>query len=417
MEKYKGIAKDILKSVRTDENNPNWEKIIARDIELYKRENEVRTEFERDFTRILFSNAYKRLKHKTQVIFSPKNDHICTRIEHVNHVESISYTIGKELGLNTELIKAIAVAHDIGHGPFGHKGERILNSISKKDIGKSFWHEKNGVFLADYFELLEDPKGNKRNLSLTYGVRDGIISHCGEVDQNSIKPRKEYIDLEKDYNHVAEYEPFTWEGCVVKISDKISYIGRDIEDALDLNILSDKELDELKEILNINDEGYDVLNNTNIIGDLIGDLLNNSSIEKGLSFSKEGLNLMNNIKAFNYKYIYCSPKVIQSDDYFNLVINKIYDTLKSLYNEEEKRVQIKEKERLYGNIIKEFLDWLIQYTDSDIDFETKKDKSQFINKKIFDLTKKEDYYEAIIIYISGMTDNKAIETFNSIISF
>ena len=104
----------------------------------------MRSEFERDYTRIIHSTAYRRLKHKTQVFFSPENDHICTRIEHVTHVESISYTIAKNLGLNTELTKAIAVAHDVGHSPFGHEGEKILSEISNKDLGISFWHEKMG---------------------------------------------------------------------------------------------------------------------------------------------------------------------------------------------------------------------------------------------------------------------------------
>ena len=91
---------------------------ISRLHHLYSRDNDIRSEFERDFTRVIHSNAYRRLKHKTQVFYSPQNDHICTRIEHVNHVESISYTIAHYLGLNEELTKAIAVSHDLGHSPF-----------------------------------------------------------------------------------------------------------------------------------------------------------------------------------------------------------------------------------------------------------------------------------------------------------
>ena len=112
--------------------NPKWEQIISRETPLYKRDNDIRDEFERDYGRIIHCNAYRRLKHKTQVFFSPENDHICTRIEHVTHVESISHTIAKYLGLNTELTKAIAVAHDLGHSPFGHEGEHILSEISKR---------------------------------------------------------------------------------------------------------------------------------------------------------------------------------------------------------------------------------------------------------------------------------------------
>lgn len=112
---------------------------------MYDRTNDIWSEFERDYTRIIHSNSYRRLKHKTQVFFSPENDHICTRIEHVTHVESISYSIANYLELNTELTKAIAVSHDLGHSPFGHSGEKILSELSKRDLGIPFWHEKNGT--------------------------------------------------------------------------------------------------------------------------------------------------------------------------------------------------------------------------------------------------------------------------------
>lgn len=169
--------------------------MIKREEKLYSRGNDIRSEFERDYTRVIHSNAYRRQKHKTQVFFSPENDHICTRIEHVTYVESISYTIAKYLGLNVELTRAIAIAHDIGHSPFGHQGEKILSEISKRDLGKTFWHEKNGLEFVDKIELLEDKSKNMQNLNLTYAVRDGIISHCGEIDENKLKPRDEYIDL------------------------------------------------------------------------------------------------------------------------------------------------------------------------------------------------------------------------------
>ena len=176
--------RNSLKTEAANESNPKWEKIIKRKHELYSRGNDIRSEFERDYTRIIHSLAFRRMRNKTQVFFSPTNDHICTRMEHVILVESISYTIANDLGLNTQLTKAIAMAHDIGHSPFGHQGERILSNISQRDIGEKFWHEKNGLNLVDKIEVLEDPSGNLQNLDLTYAVRDGIISHCGEIDEN-----------------------------------------------------------------------------------------------------------------------------------------------------------------------------------------------------------------------------------------
>ena len=231
--------KNEFEKYATNENNPKWQNSIKREKEIYKRKNDIRSEFERDYNRILHCNAYRRMKHKTQVFFSPENDHICTRIEHVMHVESVSYTIAKYLGLNTELTKAIATGHDIGHSPFGHEGERILSQISERDIGEKFWHERNGMEFVDKIELLEDINKNKQNLNLTYAVRDGIISHCGEIDENCLKPREENINL-NNYKVPNQYSPYTWEGCVVKISDKISYLGRDIEDAISLGILDER---------------------------------------------------------------------------------------------------------------------------------------------------------------------------------
>ena len=128
--------KDCLKNVAAHENNYKWKNITKRETELYPRGNDIRSEFERDYTRIIHSLAFRRMKHKTQVFFSPVNDHICTRMEHVILVESISDTIANYLGLNTKLTKAIAMAHDIGHSPFGHQGEKILSKISEREIGR-----------------------------------------------------------------------------------------------------------------------------------------------------------------------------------------------------------------------------------------------------------------------------------------
>lgn len=154
--------KDSFKNYAMNENNSKWENVISRLSPLDTRKTDIRSAFDRDYTRIIHSNAYRRLKHKTQVFFSPENDHICTRNEHVTHVESISYTIASYLGLNTELTKAIAVGHDLGHSPFGHEGERILSEISARDLGITFWHEKNGLDLVDSIELLDGHDGYKK---------------------------------------------------------------------------------------------------------------------------------------------------------------------------------------------------------------------------------------------------------------
>lgn len=218
------------------EANPGWEKLISRQIELYSRKDDVRSPFARDYTRILHSMAYRRLKHKTQVFFNIDNDHICTRMEHVSHVDSVSSTIAKALGLNEELTRAISIGHDLGHAPFGHQGEQVIRQLSEKYLHHGFWHEENGLRFVDKIELLEDNYKVSKNLDLTYAVRDGIISHCGEVDQNGIFPRGLTIPIE-DFDSPGKYQAVTWEGCVVKMADKIAYVGRDIEDAVNLGFL------------------------------------------------------------------------------------------------------------------------------------------------------------------------------------
>lgn len=397
--------RNSFSSVSMSNTNPKWNNTISRLSPLYSRNNDIRSEFERDFTRIIHSNAYRRLKHKTQVFYSPQNDHICTRIEHVNHVESISYTISHYLGLNDELTRAIAVSHDLGHSPFGHKGEKILDKICKRDLNSSFWHEKNGLFFIDNTELLEDNEGNKQNLNLTYGVRDGIISHCGEIDENSIKPREDFISLD-EYKYPNQFAPYTWEACVVKISDKISYIGRDIEDAVTLGIL-DEHLDKLYDLL-----GYTsgTINNTVIINNLIYDLCNNSSPDKGLCFSDQSLELMNKIKKFNYEYIYLSDILKPSDNYFSVVIEQIYNTLKNTYNGTKTFDQLHKLKKFYPNLVTRFIDWFNN-------FSTLGDRENLKNKVLFDIEKPNDYYFAIVLYIAGMTDKFAIDTYNEIIGF
>lgn len=400
MKKFENVAANSF--------NPKWNNILLRESPLYNRGNDIRSEFERDYTRIIHSTAYRRLKHKTQVFFSPESDHICTRIEHVTHVESISYTIANYLGLNTELTKAISVAHDLGHSPFGHEGERILSEISKRDLHCSFWHEKNGLNLVDSIDLLENSDRFKENLNLTYGVRDGIISHCGEIDENSLKPRNDFINL-NSYSYPNQYAPYTWEGCVVKISDKISYIGRDIEDAITLGLL-ENHLDELYELLQTS--STTPINNTVIINYLVNDLCKNSTPELGLHFSDEAFSLMNKIKTFNYLNIYTNDRLKPSVIYFKLVINEIYDTLKSCFDGKNTINNIKELSKISRKLSESFIGFVYSYYDYG-----NRDELHLKNKILFDINSEVDFYKCILFYISGMTDNFAIEIYNDIIGF
>ena len=395
-------------SVAATPSNPTWNNLISRKDELYKKVNDVRSEFERDYDRIIYCNAYRRLKHKTQVFFLPKNDHICTRIEHVNNVDATSYTIAKALGLNTTLTRAISISHDIGHSPFGHKGEQILNRICMENDLEAFWHERNGLNFVDNIELLTNVNNEEKNLNLTYAVRDGIISHCGEIDEISLKPRTEFIDLEKDYIKLNQYSPYTWEGCVVKISDKISYLGRDIEDAISMGIL-DSNLNELYDLLEQPRSAN--LNNTNIIGDLIADLCLNSSANEGLKFSTATFEKIKRLKQFNYKYIYKHKCMNPSERYFSLVLNEIFNTLNECYDGMNTLEKLNSIKPFYTKVIDTFIKWISCYWNIETD------RTHLKNKILYDMNNIKDYQTAIITYISGMTDSYAIETYNDIVKY
>ncbi|MCC3868162.1 deoxyguanosinetriphosphate triphosphohydrolase family protein [Terrisporobacter mayombei] len=393
----------------------NCKEAVLRQKELYSRNNDMRSEFERDYTRILHCLAYRRLKHKTQVFFNTQNDHICTRMEHVSHVESVSYIIAKALGLNFELTKAIATGHDLGHAPFGHEGENAIKKILEENLNYSFWHEKNGLKVVDKLELLQDNKGNLSNLNLTYAVRDGIICHCGEVDENGIFPRKNFIDLNTITNP-GQVQPYTWEGCVVKIADKIAYLGRDIEDALLLKIIS---RDDLKDVYELGHKyGQKIVNTSVIMHELMCDLIENSSIENGICFSHEKQNFIDSIKKFNYEKIYNNEKFSYYKKYANLVINSIFEELFKYYDKENTINNLQANiDKKYRFVLSDFKGWIIKYCDESI-FDTKDLKNSLNNVKVYGTLHSEKIYkEAIVDYISCMTDAYAIKCFNELICF
>ena len=411
------MSKGIFKNEAATENNPKWDELIARPSKLYSRNDDIRTPFARDYTRILHSMAYRRLKHKTQVFFNINNDHICTRMEHVAHVESVSSTIANYLGLNCELTKAIAIGHDLGHAPFGHQGETVIKKLCQKHLKETFWHERNGLRFVDEIELLEDNYKVSRNLDLTYAVRDGIISHCGEVDENGLKPRTELIDL-NTFNSPGQYQPATWEGCVVKLADKIAYVGRDIEDAINLGFLGEEEKNSLLKLARVNDER--VLNTTVIMHNLIIDVCNNSSPSEGICLSERYLKQLDEVKDFNYAKIYRHKRFEPYKKYSELVITQLFDFLLSTYDGNHSWVSLDKNEKTCPILIKSFKTWLAKYCESAIvpEGELKEISLKCENIKIYDhLADKKIYIRAILDYISGMTDSFAIKAFNELLTY
>lgn len=403
--------KNAFKGVAATPDNPRWRDFTARQSELYSREDEIRSPFARDYTRILHCTAFRRLKHKTQVFYNVDNDHVCTRLEHVAHVESVANTIAKYLGLNDELTRAISFGHDLGHAPFGHYGERVLSDISKANNLGIFWHERNGLRLVDKLELLEDSNKKLRNLNLTYAVRDGIISHCGEVDQNGIRPRGELIELE-EFDSVGKYQPATWEGCVVKISDKIAYIGRDIEDALSLGFLTRGQLSELEEVSG-------AVNTTVIVHDLISDICKNSSPEKGICLSNEAAQKLNAVKAFNYKNIYSNSRFKAYQDYAKLVLNGMFEFLMSFYAPGYAAANVHKAAKEYPLLCSSFSGWLAKLClPSAVPEELKGEAERSLGEKIYgNLSDGQTYAQAVVDFLSCMTDKYAVRAHAELLSY
>ena len=413
-------SRQLFSDVSTVPSNPGWEEMTRRSSDLYERSDDIRSPFARDYTRILHSMAYRRLKHKTQVFFNIDNDHICTRMEHVSHVESVSNTIAVDLGLNTELTRAIAIGHDLGHAPFGHQGETVISGLCQKYISKdhTFWHEKNGLRFVDCVELLADNYNNYRNLDLTYAVRDGIISHCGEVDENGLKPRTEKIILERDFQKAGQYAPATWEGCVVKLSDKIAYVGRDIEDAIQLGFIDEEARNTLRKMAQAND--HNAINTTVIMHNLIIDVCQNSSPEKGICLSESFLRQLNTIKKFNYEKIYHNPRFETFKKYSELVLTQLFETLFNTYDGKHSFESLGSIKRYYPVLVSSFEKWLSRYCETSIlpNNDLKNEAFCCENRKIYGkLESKEIYAQAIIDFIAGMTDRFAVKLFNELISY
>lgn len=266
-------------------------------------ERGYRQAFSVDADRILHSLAYTRYIDKAQVFYLIQNDHITHRVLHVQLVSKIARTIGRFLGLNEDLIEAIALAHDIGHTPFGHDGERILTELCHRHGIGYFHHNLQSVQFLDKVER----KGRGWNLCLQ--TLDGILCHDGEIHDQKLEPirYKTFESLEneilnKKENTDSQLIPMTLEGCVVRMADTISYIGRDLEDAIRLGMIQRSD---------IPPECAERLGNTNgtIVYNLVTDVITNSFENNYTAFSHDVSIALQALKAFNIEHIYHNPKI------------------------------------------------------------------------------------------------------------
>jgi len=258
-----------------------------------------------DRDRIMYSGAFRRYTGKTQVIYfaSMLDEQLTSRSLHTISVAQISKTIGRFLSLNSDLIEAIALGHDLGHTPFGHDGERFLSKVCQQNGLGCFMHNIQSLRIVD--TIAKHGEG----LNLTFQTRDGILSHNGEVFNQELSPQKDKSEADL-HNYIRAIEagtdidmaPATLEGCVVRLSDTIAYIGQDIEDAIRIGLITRQQLpSNAAEILG----RY----NGKIIETLVNDVVEQSYNKNYIGFSEKISSALYELKAFNYKNIYKSPKL------------------------------------------------------------------------------------------------------------
>jgi len=346
---------------------------------IKENDSDIRNPFERDVGRIIFSQSFRRLKHKTQVFFNPTDDHICSRLEHVLYVYYISSTIGKALNLNTDLIQAIALGHDIGHAPFGHSGERFLNQcLQRKEPDRFFEHEAHGIRVVD---LLES-RGEGSGLNLTFEVRDGILSHCGEIyDERVLRPYRDKPAEDVSYliPKSQRGNPATLEGCVVRFADKIAYVGRDVEDALRTGIIED--------ISNFAPEAAAVLgqSNSQVINTLVEDIINCSISKDEIRMSDTASEALAKFLNTNVAQIYRAQKVMVYEQTVGIMINGLFEAFFNVTSNIEMALGSKKE------AIRKFAKFALTHPEPDCPAAVK-----------------------VTDYIAGMTDQFATECFNEL---
>lgn len=338
----------------------------------------IRTCYERDMGRIIFSQSFRRLRHKTQVFFNPLNDHICSRIEHVIYVNYISTIIARALNLNVDLVQAIAMGHDIGHAPFGHSGERVLDKcIRSVDEDMFFEHEQQSLRVLD---VLEEHSKGRYGLNISFEVRDGIVSHCGETyDERCLKPmRDKPTDAIVNKGRKDRTAPATLEGCVVRFADKVAYVGRDMEDALRAGFISSDYLPQ---------EVSNRLGSTNsqVINTLVGDIIHNSLDKDEICMSEEVFEATNVFLKKNVEQIYLSKKIMAYERSVTNTIESLFESYMEATEDIEKALKSTSK------VIRDFAVYYLNHPE----------KGAKPVRKVAD-------------YISGMTDTYCSKCFDSL---
>ncbi|MBQ6550999.1 MAG: deoxyguanosinetriphosphate triphosphohydrolase [Lachnospiraceae bacterium] len=248
---------------------------------------DIRTIFQRDRDRIIHSKSFRRLKNKTQVFLAPEDDHYRTRLTHTLEVSQIARTVSKALALNEDLTEAIALGHDLGHTPYGHSGEKVLDEVLREAGLPGFQHAEQSLRIVDLLER------DGRGLNLSYEVRDGILMHG------------------------VPTVPETPEGRVVRLCDKIAYINHDIDDAIRAKVLTEEDIpDQYADVL-----GHSVKIRLNT---LVHDLIMNSMDKNDITLSDEVGAAMMGLRAFMFDRVYTSPTVKREEQKAQEMLRVLY---------------------------------------------------------------------------------------------
>lgn len=305
--KYRQLNKNLSSQIEEDRKNNvknkyafNDENAVRRDLTRDKS-TLLRPPFLRDIDKVLHLSLYNRYADKTQVFSFFENDDITRRGLHVQIVSHIARNIGRMLGLNLDLIEAIALSHDIGHTPFGHAGENFLSELFNKETGKHFHHNVHSVRVLDGIF--------KRNLTLQ--TLDGVLCHNGEIESIDYVPVGK-IDFKtfdnnmqmcyKEKHGIEKVIPSTLEGCVVRVADMLAYLGKDRQDALKAKIIDNTDMFTK---CKMGEHNATIINNFTI------DIIENSYGKNSISFSNEAFSELSLIKQENYKYIYKNDAILQ----------------------------------------------------------------------------------------------------------
>lgn len=378
--KYEALSEEISKKIAENQRNFGFS-YAAKDSEAIRRnmkkdgQNAIRTAYIRDIDKILHSPFYNRYADKTQVFSFYKNDDITHRGLHVQLVSRIARTIGKALSLNLDLIEAIALGHDIGHTPFGHAGESILDRISYEKCGRHFCHNIHSVRVLD----------SMMHLNLSLQTLDGIACHDGEFELSQYRPKAlgGFEDFDKniekcylDKANVKKLIPATLEGCVVRISDIIAYLGKDRQDAEKAKIISQNDYQ----------NGSIGVYNAEIINNLVVNIVENSFGKPYIMLDEEHFNALKTAKKENYNLIYGEKSVGKQ------IIETVEPMMREMF---DKLLSDLEQNRTKSPIFTHHID-LIDNMAYNRDFNYKNTNN----------------IQIVIDYIASMTDDYFIDLYN-----